>query len=382
MDKLREKVLILASVASMIDQFNIPNIKLLQNMGYEVHVACNFENGNTCSFEKIQKLKEYLNKLGVKYYQINFERNILKITNNLRAYKEVKNILLENKYKFLHCHSPIGGVVGRIAGYKTQTKVIYTAHGFHFFKGAPLINWLLYYPIEKYLSKYTDILITINQEDYKKAKTFHAKKLEYIPGIGIDIEKIKNTIVDKKKKREELGLRENSIVFISVGELSKRKNHIIPIRALSQIRDNKNIFYLIVGIGPLENYLKEECKKLGIENQVKFLGFRKDVYELYKISDICIFPSLQEGLPVALMEAICCNLPVVCSNIRGNNDLIINGKNGFLIENKTEEYSKKLDFLIKNKNFYKNLKKDNEKIVKKININNIKEHMKEIYRSR
>ena len=198
---MKEKVLILASVASMIDQFNIPNIKLLQNIGYEVHVACNFEKGSSCSFEKIEILKELLKKLNVKCYQINFERNILKIGNNLKAYKEVKNILTENKYKFLHCHSPIGGVIGRIAGYKTQTKVIYTAHGFHFFKGAPLINWLLYYPIEKYLSKYTDILITINQEDYKRARTFSAKKVEYIPGVGIDIEKIKNIKVNKKEKK-------------------------------------------------------------------------------------------------------------------------------------------------------------------------------------
>ena len=375
---MKEKVLILASVASMIDQFNIPNIKLLQNIGYEVHVACNFESGNTCSFEKIQKLKEYLNELSVKYYQINFERNILKITDNLKTYKEVKNILLENKYKFLHCHSPIGGVVGRIAGHKTQTKVIYTAHGFHFFKGAPLINWLLYYPIEKYLSKYTDILITINQEDYKRAQTFYAKKVEYIPGVGINTEKIRNTVVDRKKKRKELGLTKENIVLLSVGELNKNKNHSIVIKALAKL-NNPNIYYLICGQGNLKEELLDLIKKLNLEKNIKLLGFRKDIYEIYKISDIFIFPSKREGLSVALMEAICCNLPVVCSNIRGNNDLIEDGKNGFLVENKMEEYIKKINFLISKNHFYENLKNNNIKIIKKINTEKIQTKMQKLY---
>lgn len=376
---MKEKVLILASVASMIDQFNIPNIKLLQNMGYEVHVACNFESGNTCSFEKIQELKEYFNEFSVKYYQINFERNILKITDNLKAYKEVKNILLENKYKFLHCHSPIGGVVGRIAGHKTQTKVIYTAHGFHFFKGAPLINWLLYYPIEKYLSKYTDILITINQEDYKRAQTFYAKKVEYIPGVGINTEKIRNIVIDRKKKREELGLKKENIVLLSVGELNKNKNHSIVIKALAKL-NNPNIYYLICGQGNLKEELLNLIKKLNLEKNVKLLGFRKDIYEIYKISDIFIFPSKREGLSVALMEAICCNLPIICSSIRGNNDIIENEKNGFLVENKMEEYIKKINFLKGNKNFYKNLKNNNKKILEKINIKNIEQKNKKLYK--
>ena len=375
---MKEKVLILASVASMIDQFNIPNIKLLQDMGYEVHVACNFEKGSSCSFEKVQKLKEYLNKLDVKYYQINFERNILKITNNLKAYKEVKNILLENKYKFLHCHSPIGGVVGRIAGHKTQTKVIYTAHGFHFFKGAPFINWILYYPIEKYLSKYTDILITINQEDYKRAQTFYAKKVEYISGVGIDTEMIRNIVVDKKKKREELGLTEDNIVLLSVGELNKNKNHSIVIKALAKI-NNPNIYYLICGQGNLEEELLDLIKKLNLEKNVKLLGFRKDIYEIYKISDTFIFPSKREGLSVALMEAICCNLPIVCSNIRGNNDLIENGKNGFLVENNVKKYVKEIRFLIKNKDFYKKLEIINEKIIKEIDIEKVEKKVERLY---
>lgn len=374
---MREKVLIVASVASMIDQFNMPNIRLLQEMGYEVHVACNFEKGNSCSLEKIQTLKKLLENIEVKYYQINFERNILKIFSNFSAYKEVKKILEKNKYRFLHCHSPIGGVIGRIAGYLTQTKVIYTAHGFHFFKGAPLLNWLLYYPIEKYLSRYTEILITINKEDYERAKTFYAKKVEYIPGVGIDVEKIKNIKIDKEQKRKELGLSKDSIVLLSVGELNKNKNHSIVIKALAKL-NNPNIHYLICGQGNLKEYLEKLIKKLKLENNVKLLGFRKDIYEIYKISDIFVFPSKREGLSVALMEAIVCELPIICSDIRGNRDIVENEKNGILIK-KEKNYNLKLilnKILKKKKN---SIKIFNESIIKKINIKVINKIMRKIY---
>lgn len=373
---MREKVLIVASVASMIDQFNIPNIRLLQEMGYEVHVACNFEKGNSCSLEKIQTLKKLLENIEVKYYQINFERNILKIFSNFSAYKEVKKILEKNKYRFLHCHSPIGGVIGRIAGYLTQTKVIYTAHGFHFFKGAPLLNWLLYYPIEKYLSRYTEILITINKEDYERAKTFYAKKVEYIPGVGIDVEKIKNIKIDKEQKRKELGLSKDSIVLLSVGELNKNKNHSIVIKALAKL-NNPNIHYLICGQGNLKEYLEKLIKKLKLKNNVKLLGFRKDIYEIYKISDIFVFPSKREGLSVALMEAMVCELPIICSDIRGNRDIVENKKNGFLVNNVSEKYKVKIKTIIENNGKLEKIRESNRE--KKIDLKSIKINMKKIY---
>lgn len=376
---MKEKVLILTSVASMIDQFNIPNIKLLQNIGYEVHVACNFEKGSSCSFEKIEILKELLKKLNVKCYQINFERNILKIGNNLKAYKEVKNILIENKYKFLHCHSPIGGVIGRIAGHKTQTKVIYTAHGFHFFKGAPLINWLLYYPIEKYLSKYTDILITINQEDYKRARTFYAKKVEYIPGVGIDIEKIKNIKVNKKEKRMEFDLNEENVVLLSVGELNKNKNHSVVIKALAKI-NNPNIYYLICGQGNLKGELLNLVKKLNLEKNVKILGFRKDVYEIYKISDVFIFPSLREGLGLAALEGMSNGLPLISSNVHGINDYTENEKTGYCVDRfNIEGFKNAIEKLAFNRELRQKMGSYNRKIVRKFDIHKVNKIIKNIY---
>ena len=254
----------------------------------------------------------------------------------MKAYFALKKLIEENDFDIIHCHTPVGGVLTRLAARdvraKGHTKVIYTAHGFHFYKGAPLLNWLVYYPIEKDLSRYTDVLITINKEDYAIAKNkMHAKRTEYVPGVGIDIGKIKSVKVDRNKKRAELGIPKDSIMLLSVGELSKRKNHEIVIRTLPQIKD-KNVIYAICGKGALESYLKKLADKLGGSDRVFLLGFRTDVTEICKAADIFVFPSLQEGLPVALMEAMACGLPIVCSKIRGNTDLIKDKINGRLFD--------------------------------------------------
>ncbi|EMS70337.1 Glycosyltransferase [Ruminiclostridium cellobioparum subsp. termitidis CT1112] len=320
----------LASVASMIDQFNMSNIDILKSKGYEVHVAANFEYGNTSSKERVKEFKKELEALGIKYYHIDFSRDIKDVIGSIKAYKKIVQLVIKNKYEFIHCHSPIGGVCGRVAAFETKTKVIYTAHGFHFFKGAPLLNWLIYYPVERWLAKYTDVLITINREDYERTKTFKAKRIEYIPGVGINIVKIGNVNIDTNIKRNELGISSNSLVILSVGELNKNKNHETVLKAISILKE-RDICYLICGTGSLEEYLKKLCTSLGIEDKVKFLGFRNDIYEIYKLADIFVFPSFREGLSVALMESMASGLPVVCSKIRGNTDLVKNNRGGFCV---------------------------------------------------
>ncbi|GEN57840.1 glycosyl transferase family 1 [Halolactibacillus alkaliphilus] len=376
-----KRVLILASVASMIDQFNMPNIELLINMGYEVHVACNFIEGNTCSNERINVLKNNLMKLSVKFHQIDFKRNVMKFSDNIKAYNQVKNLANDNKYKFIHCHSPIGGVVSRLVGKATKTKVIYTAHGFHFFKGAPLKNWIIYYPIEKWLSRYTDVLITINKEDYNRAKNkFKAKKIEYIPGVGLDVDKFQNVMVDKKAKRDEIGISEEVFIILSVGELNKNKNHEVVIRAIAKI-DNPSIHYLVCGQGNLDGYLRNLSKELGIENQVNLLGFRKDIPEICKVSDLFAFPSYREGLSVALMEAMANGLPVVCSNIRGNSDLIEDGKGGYLVEPAdVEGFAKYIKELISDSDIRIEFGKFNHKKIENYSIENVLCEMEKIYK--
>lgn len=319
-----KKALMVASVASMIEQFNMNNLDLLKTLGYEVHVACNFEKGSTFSTEHSQELKKRLNQSGIVTHQINFDRGIFS-KDNLNALQQMKCLLKEEKYQLIHCHSPIGGVITRVSAKryrKSGLKVIYTAHGFHFFKGAPIQNWILFYPIEKWLSKYTDVLITINKEDYKRAKDkFHAKRIEYVPGIGIDINKFDLKEFDRAEYRSRIGLQKNDYMFLSVGELNKNKNHELVIRAIAESKES-NFHYYIAGKGDLEGYLLKLAKEMKVDNQIHLLGFRDDVNELYHCTDLYIHPSFREGLPVALMEAMACSVLCLASNIRGCSDLL------------------------------------------------------------
>ena len=317
-----KSVLVITSVASMVDQFLFPNLELFQNMGYEVHVACNFERGNSCSGERVLALQSRLRERNIPYYQIDFARDVTEVLENIRAYKEVKKLVSSHKYDLIHCHSPIGGLLTRIACRKIRkhgTTVIYTAHGFHFFKGAPIKNWILYYPVEKICSRWTDVLITINQEDYSFAKRkMKSGKIEYVPGIGIDLERITKIEVDRAEKRRELDIPDGATLLLSVGELNKNKNHETVIRAIGDL----DVYYIIAGRGELEEQLQLTIEKLGLANRVKLLGFRQDILELCKSVDVFVFPSFREGLSVSVMEAMASGLPVACSCIRGNTDLI------------------------------------------------------------
>lgn len=331
-----KRALVLASVASMIDQFNMPNIKLLLELGYKVDVACNFIKGSTCSNEKIAELKRTLAGLGVECHQVDFARNVLKVAENLKAYRQTRRLVKEYHYDLIHSHSPIGGLMSRIAARdmrKKGTKVIYTAHGFHFFKGAPLKNWLIFYPIEKFSSRWTDVLVTITHEDYLLAqKKMDAQKVVYVPGVGIDTAKFlpgDDYEIIRTSKRKELGIGENDILMLSVGELNKNKNHEVMLRAMAELGD-KRIKYVVAGRGAFAEYLNGLASNLGIADQVQLLGFRTDVMELFKAADVFVHPSYREGLSVAVMEAMASGLPVICSRIRGNTDLIDEGKGGYL----------------------------------------------------
>lgn len=379
---MTKRVLILTSVASMIDQFNMPNIKLLKEMGYEVHVACNFIEGNTCSDEQITILKNNLLELNVQFEQIDFKRNVMKLADNIKAYRQVHKLAKDNNYKFIHCHSPIGGVIGRLVGKATKTKVIYTAHGFHFHKGAPLKNWLIYYPIERWLARYTDVLITINKEDYARAKNeFKAKKVEYIPGVGIDLKKFDIVEVNRYMKRSELGLPKEAFVVLSVGELNKNKNQEVVIRAIAKI-NNPKIHYVICGQGQLDGYLRNLSKELGIENQVHLLGFRKDIPEICKSSDLFVFPSHREGLGIAALEAMACGLPIITSNVQGIVDYSIDGETGYICKpTDVDCFSKHIKSLYNDADKRSEMALNNIVAVKTFEINGVINKISNIYKS-
>lgn len=312
-----KKVLFTATVVKThINAFHLPFLKMFKDAGWEVHVAAKNDFINEpCVIPNCDK-----------HYDIDFDRFPFS-RKNFYAYRKLKNVILENQYDIVHCHTPVAGVLTRLAArYSKNTTVIYTAHGFHFFKGAPLINWLMYYPIERLFANFTDKLITINNEDYEVAKNWSLRKngnVYLVNGVGIDVHKFKNINFDIDLKKSELGVPKDYKVILSVGELIKRKNHEIIIRALNKIADKK-IIYLICGRGTLQNDLQKLIESLNLTNRVKLLGFRNDVAELYKIVDLFVFPSLQEGLPVALMEAMASGAICIASDIRGNRDLLNN----------------------------------------------------------
>lgn len=379
-----KRVLMLASVASMIDQFNMPNIALLQKLGYEVDVACNFIEGNTCSDERVAELKQKLQDMHVRCYQIDFARNIKHMGQNMKALWQVEALMKQNTYEFCHCHSPIGGVVARIAGHRTRTKVIYTAHGFHFYQGAPVMNWLVYYPVEKMLSRWTDVLITINHEDYKLAKKkFKMKKLTYVPGVGIDTQREGLSQKEKEEKRKELGIPQDAFLITNAAEFTPNKNQKTVIEAIEQLH-NPNIYFVMCGIGEKKAELEQYVKEHGLEEHIRFVGFRNDLHEILQTSDCFVLSSFREGLSVALMEAMAEGLPVVCSRIRGNVDLIKDGKGGILISPpKRDEYIKAFEKLynMKNEAFgqFLHMGEINRKMIYIFGRKNVENHMKAIY---
>lgn len=379
-----KRVLMLASVASMIDQFNMPNIALLQKLGYEVDVACNFIEGNTCSDERVAELKQKLQDMHVRCYQIDFARNIKHMGQNMKALWQVEGLMKQNIYAFCHCHSPIGGVVARIAGHRTKTKVIYTAHGFHFYQGAPVMNWLVYYPVEKMLSRWTDVLITINHEDYKLAKKkFKMKKLTYVPGIGIDTQRECLSQNEKEEKRKELGIPQDAFLITNAAEFTPNKNQKTVIEAIEQLH-NPNIYFVMCGIGEKKAELEQYVKEHGLEEHIRFVGFRNDLHEILQTSDCFVLSSFREGLSVALMEAMAEGLPVVCGRIRGNVDLIKDGKGGILVspgeEKDYEEAFRKL-YEMKQKAFQKfeNIGLNNRNKVEAFSKETVDQIMKKVY---
>lgn len=377
----RPKALILASVASMIDQFNMQNIQLLLDNGYDVDVVCNCKIGNTISDERVQDLISCLTNKGVSVIHVPIPRKITNIKYIVDSYLFVRKLCDVNRYRILHCHSPIGSVIARLAAKKSRrmygTKVIYTAHGFHFYKGAPKKNWMIYYPIERVCSRLTDVLITINREDYEFAK-IHMKACEvkYIPGVGIDTVKFQIKGFDKAAKRKELGISENDIMILSIGELNQNKNQEVIVKAISRF-SKERVHYFIAGRGDKEQYLIELATSLGVN--LHLLGYRTDVVELLNAADIFAHPSFREGLSVALMEAMAAGLPCMVSKIRGNVDLIEEGKGGYLYDpTDIEEIYTALKKL-SDSNKRRSMAEYNRLVMQEFDIHGVSEKMKKLY---
>ncbi len=334
----KKKVLLLTSVASMIDQFNMQNIEVLQNMGIEPYVAANFIKGNTCTERELIALKQRLSDLHVPFYQIDFDRNAFNLVSDFRAYKQIKKICEDNNFAFIHCQSPIGGVIGRLVGKKNGIKTIYTAHGFHFFKGAGIKNWIFFYPIEKWLSNYTDVLIVMNMEDEQSAKVhrFGAKKTVMFEPVGVDLQHYGASNENRRAElRRKFGFKKDDYIMIFTGEFNKRKNQEFLIKSMQILKKRIPSSKLILfGKGPGMKKAQVLAEKLGVKDSVLFKGFCpfEELIEHYQLSNLFVSASKQEGLPKNLKEAMACGLPAVVSKIRGNVDLIVHNSGGLIYE--------------------------------------------------
>lgn len=370
-----KKVLFLATVTGHINSFHIPYLKLFKEKGYEVHVA----TGDN------KEVRGYCDKR----YMVNMSRNPFNI-NNFRAIKEIKKIIKEEQFEIIHCHTPMGAVLTRLAARKARkqynTKVIYTAHGFHFYKGAPLLNWIIYYPIEKICSKWTDCLITITNEDFElaKKKFKKCKQIEHVCGVGLNTDRFDIEIIeeDLEKLRKEIGIEKDNIVLTYVAELNKNKNQMLLIKTMEQlIKESDKYRLILVGDGNKKQEYEQYITEHNLQEYIKILGRREDVPQILKLTNIYVASSLREGLPVNIMEAMYMGLPVIATDNRGHRELIKNEENGYLIslKQKEKDFGEKIIELSNNKKICGKFKEENKKNVKKFSLKEVIKIMEKIY---
>lgn len=383
-----KKALLVTRVSGFIPQHEMNNVKILQKMGYEIHYATDLNN------VVYGKDNSRLDNTGIITHQIDFVRSPFS-KNVIKAYIQLKQLMLAGEFDLIHCHMPMSGVIARLAAQKTRKSsgrkvpVLYTAHGFHFCTGAPLKDWI-YYPVERFLARYTDRLILINHEDFKRAQKFKVRgKAEYVPGVGVDISTDNIKYGKKPEYIQKITGRKISPetkVLVSIGELSKRKNHQLLIDMMADLKD-MDIICIIGGTGEEEISLYNKIKEMHLEEKVFLAGYIEDVTAMLHASDCFILPSFREGLPVVVMEAMSAGLPIIAGRIRGVTDLVKDTKGGYLVKS-----FEPVDFAVKVRKLFtdkeeksfivrERMGKWNQKRVKKFSRDIVKKRMEDIYKS-
>ena len=378
-DKVK-KVLIITTAGGFLPQFEMNDVKILMEQGYEIHYASNFDN-------PVYEMDiDILEKMGIRLHSISIPKSPVHIRHGIKAFCEIASIIRQEKITALHCHNPMGGVLGRLAAFVCSAQrsyVIYTAHGFHFYKGASLLNWLLFYPVEWLLARVTDCLVTINREDDLRAKKFLHGRLKtvcQIPGVGVDTSKFAPNRDARIQMRRQLQIAEKTFYLLSVGEVNRNKNHEVIIRARAELK-YPAVFYGICGRGYRQAYLEKLAKKLGVEKQVKFYGFRKDIPLMLQAADCFIFPSKREGLGIAAVEAMAAGLPMITSDCRGTREYMEDGVTGYVCGgNKAAAYAKLIRRMKESPKQRREMSETCRRVAESFAIQKTDKIMREIYR--
>lgn len=364
-----KKVLYVTTVSRTINAFLIPHINMLLDNGYEVHCACSID----------KPVDKELQRRGVKIFEVPFSRNPLGI-GNIKAFIKLEELQRINDYDIVHVHTPIAAIYGRLLKLNFPSlRIIYTAHGYHFLKGGSKLGWILYYPIEKIMAKFTDVTININKEDYEitKEKLKH-KKCYLLNGVGLDLDKYKKlSSKEIQEKRKEFGIKDKDFVVLMIAEINKNKNHIQLINAMDILKDKyPNIKVLCIGDGTLKESLEKQIILRNLQNNIFMLGYRLDVNKLINISDIGILLSRREGLPRNIMEFMACGRKVIATDIRGCRDIVCNYNVGTLVKvGDYEETARAIEkyYILNNKSF------EVSEEIKKYDIETINSELLKIY---
>lgn len=323
-----KKMLFITSISGFLQQFEMNDVGILQRAGYEIHYAANFNN-------PVYEVDiRALNRSGVILHQIDIQKSPGRLIRNTKAFFQIRRLIRQEKFDMIHCHNPMGGVLGRIAAAfsREEVYVIYTAHGFHFYRGAPVKNWLLYYTAERLMARWTDMIITVNREDHREARRFHLKnngRIRRIHGVGVDSERFRAMPGMRDQKRRELGVPENFFHIVTAAELNANKNHKVVIKALAKMKD-KDIIYSICGKGSYRRQLESLIRKYGLGDRVRLLGYRTDMEEILQTADCFAFPSIREGFGIAAVEALCCGVPLIAADNRGTREYAVDGYNSIV----------------------------------------------------
>ncbi len=372
----RIKLLYILNTARRVNNFSTSAMLAAKEQGFEFHIAGNW--GYESNSERLADEEKY----GIKIHQVDFIRAPYH-PGNIRAYKQLKALVKSEKYDIIHCNTPIGGVLGRLVGKSCKVpRVLYEAHGFHFFKGAPRLNWVIYYPIEKWLARYTDVLLTINKEDRAFSENMKLRrngKRYYLPGVGINSAEFFPSDSVRLSKRAELGLSHDDVMLISTGELNENKNYSTLLKALSSCR-NASTHLFVCGKGDEKEKLEMLASELKISDRVHLLGFRTDVKELLYSADIFVLASRREGLSRSVMEGMASGLPCVISKIRGNVDLIEDGEGGYLCDPMdADAFAKAIDAIADDTALREKMKKYNLERIKQFDLEASVKSTSEIY---